>query len=103
MVSTGPLGLTLSDLSPDTRSQYGIDDAVTGGAVVTGVADGSPAADKRMQAGDVIIEIAHEAVTAPDDVTRVIEEMKADGRKSVLLAVQNKDGNQRWVVLPIDQ
>jgi serine protease Do len=56
-----------------------------------------------MQAGDVIIEIAHEAVTAPDDVTRVIEEMKADGRKSVLLAVQNKDGNQRWVVLPIDQ
>ena len=103
MISTGPLGLTLSDLSPDTRSQYGIDDAVTGGAVVTGVADGSPAADKRMQAGDVIIEIAHEAVTAPDDVTRVIEEMKADGRKSVLLAVQNKDGNQRWVVLPIDQ
>ncbi len=103
MVSTGPLGLTLSDLSPDTRSQYGIDDKVTGGAVVTGVADGSPAADKRMQPGDVIIEIAHEAVNTPDDITRVIETMKADGRKNVLLAVQNKDGNQRWVVLPIDQ
>ena len=103
MVSTGPLGLTLSDLSPDTRSQYGIVDAVTGGAVVTGVAEGSPASDKRMQPGDTIIEIAHEAVTAPDDVTRVIDEMKADGRKNILLAVQNKDGNQRWVVLPLDQ
>ena len=103
MVSTGPLGLTLTGLSADTRSQYGITDTVTGGAVVTGVADGSPAADKRMQPGDIVIEIAHEAVTAPDDVTRVIEEMKADGRKNVLLAVQNKDGNQRWVVLPVDQ
>ncbi len=103
MVSTGPLGLTLTDLSPDTRVQYDITDTVTGGAVVTGVADGSPAADKRMQPGDVIIEIAHEAVTAPDDVTRVINQMKADGRTNVLLAVQNKEGNQRWVVLPLDQ
>ena len=103
MVSTGPLGLTLSDLSPDARSRFGIVDTVAGGAVVTGVADGSPAADKRMQPGDVIVEIAHEAVTAPGDVTRVIDEMKADGRKNVLLAVQNKDGNQRWVVLPLDQ
>ena len=103
MISTGPLGLTLADLSPDARSQYGIADAVAGGAVVTGVADGSPAADKRLQPGDVIIEIAQEAVTAPEDVTRVLEEMKADGRKNVLLAVQNKDGNQRWVVLPLEE
>ncbi len=103
MVSTGTLGLTLSDLSPDTRSQYGIDDTVTGGAVVTGVADGSPAADKRMQPGDVIIEINHEAVTTPDDITRAIDAMKADGRKDALLAVQNKDGIQRWVFLPLDQ
>ncbi len=97
------LGLTLTDLSPDTRNQYGIDDAVVGGALVSAVADGSPAADKRMQPGDVIIEIAHEAVKAPDDVTRIIDQMKADGRKNVLLAIQNKDGNQRWVVLPLDQ
>jgi serine protease Do len=103
MVSAGPLGLTLTDLSPDTRNQYGIDDAVVGGALVSAVADGSPAADKRMQAGDVIIEIAHEAVKTPDDVTRIIDKMKADGRKNVLLAIQNKDGNQRWVVLPLDQ
>ena len=103
MISTGPLGLTLSDLSPDARGQYGIADAVSGGAVVTAVAEGSPASDKRMQPGDVIIEIAHEAVNAPEDVTRVLEEMKADGRKNVLLAVQNKDGNQRWVVLPLEE
>jgi len=103
MVSAGPLGLSLTDLSPDTRSQYGINDSVTGGAVVASVADGSPAADKRMQPGDVIVEIAHEAVRSPDDVTRTIGQMKADGRKNVLLAIQNKAGNQRWVVLPLDQ
>ncbi len=103
MVSAGPLGLTLSDLSPANRSQYGINDTVTGGVVVTGVAEGSPAADKRMQPGDVIIEINHEAVTTPDDITRVIDAMKADGRKNALLAVENKDGIQRWVFLPLDQ
>jgi serine protease Do len=102
MVSSGPLGLSLSDLSPDTRTRYGIADAVTGGVVVTGVSDGSPAADKRMQPGDVIVEIGHEAVKAPDDVKRVLDQMKSDGRKNVLFAVQNKDGNQRWVVLPLD-
>ena len=103
MVSAGPLGLTLSDLSPASRSQYGIDEMVTGGAVVTGVAAGSPASDKRLQPGDVIIEINHEAVTAPDDVSRVVDAMKADGRKNALLAVQSKDGIQRWVFLPLDQ
>jgi serine protease Do len=103
MVSSGPLGLSLSDLSPDTRTRYGIADAVTGGVVVTGVTDGSPAADKRMQPGDVIVEIGHEAVKAPDDVKRVLDQMKTDGRQNVLLAIQNKDGTQRWVVLPLDQ
>jgi serine protease Do len=103
MISAGPLGLTLTDLTPDTRSRFGIDDTVGAGALVSEVAQGSPAADKRLQAVDVIIEMAHEAVKTPDDVNRIVEELKADGRKNILLAVQNKDGNQRWVVLPLGQ
>ena len=59
-VITGPLGLTLSDLSPSIRSQFGIKDSVTG-VVVTEVADGSAAAEKRLQPGDVIVEISQEA------------------------------------------
>ena len=61
---SGPLGLTLSDLSADLRTKFGIKDEVSG-VVVTGVADGSAAAEKRVQAGDVIIEISQESVATP--------------------------------------
>jgi serine protease Do len=103
MVSAGPLGLTLSDLSPDARSKFGIKDSVSDGVVVTGVESGSPASDKRLQPGDVIVEIAQEQVKTPDDVNRLIDKLKADGRKNVLMAIQNKDGDRRWVALPLDQ
>ena len=60
-VVTGPLGLSLSDLSPTLRSKFGIKDEIKG-VVVTDVAEGSPAAEKRIQAGDVILEISQEPV-----------------------------------------
>ena len=100
-VITGPLGLTLSDLSPSVRTQYGIKDSVSG-VVVTGVADGSAAAEKRLQAGDVIVEIAQEPVATPDDVNKRIDQLKKDGRKSALLLLANKDGDLRFVAVKID-
>lgn len=100
-VITGPLGLTLSDLSPSIRTQFGIKDTVSG-VVVTGVADGSAAAEKRLQAGDVIVEIAQEPVATPDDVNKRIDQLKKDGRKSALLLLANKDGDLRFVAVKID-
>jgi len=97
---SGPLGLSLADLSPTLRSQFGIKDAVNG-VVVTDVADGSPAADKRVQPGDVIVEISQEPVKSPDDVTSRIEQLKTDGRKSALLLLANKDGDLRFVAVTI--
>ena len=64
---TGPLGLTLTNISPAVRSQFGIKESVTG-VVVTGVGDGSAAAEKRVQPGDVIVEISQEAVKPAGDV-----------------------------------
>ena len=103
MISAGPLGLTLSDLSPDARSRFGITDTVTDGVVVASVLDGSPASDKRVQPGDVIIAVADEEVKAPDDVQRAIDKLKADGRKDARLTLKGKDGIVRWVVLPLEQ
>jgi len=99
-VITGPLGLSLSDLSPTLRTKYGIKEAVTG-VVVTDVADGSIAAEKRVQAGDVIVEISQEGVASPADVEKRIEALKKDGRKSALLLLANKDGDLRFVAVKI--
>jgi serine protease Do len=99
-VITGPLGLSLSDLSPTLRTKYGIKEAVTG-VIVTEVADGSVAAEKRVQAGDVIVEISQEGVATPADVEKRIETLKKDGRKSALLLLANKDGDLRFVAVKI--
>src|SRR5690606_2315636 len=61
------LGLTLTDLTPELRSQFGISEEVKG-VLVTSVAKGSPAAEKQVQVGDVIVEVAQEPVTSPADV-----------------------------------
>jgi serine protease Do len=48
------LGITVDDIGPRWRSQYGLKD--TSGVVVTNVVPGSPADDAGMQAGDIIKE-----------------------------------------------
>src|SRR5271167_315423 len=50
------LGLDLANLSKDLRGRYKIKDSVKG-VVVTGVDNASDAADKRLSAGDVIVEV----------------------------------------------
>jgi serine protease Do len=94
------LGLELSNLSDDLRRRYKIKDGVKG-VLVTGVDAGSAAADKRLGAGDVIVEVAQESVATAADVQNKIEQMKKDGRKSALLLVSNADGEVRFVALTI--
>jgi serine protease Do len=101
VVVTGPLGLSLADLSPETRQEFGIKPEVTSGIVVTGVAEGSPAFEKRLRPGDVIVEIGQERVTTPADFDARLAALKEDGRTNVQLVVQNKDGHVRWINLPL--
>ena len=69
--------------------------------MVTAVADGSAAAEKRVQAGDVIVEISQESVADADDVSKRIDKLKETGRKSALLLLANKDGDLRFVAVKI--
>ena len=62
----------------------------------------SPAADKRIQPGDVIVEVGQETVSAPADLTRRVEALKKEGRKSVLLLVANAQGEVRFIALPLE-
>ncbi len=99
---TGPLGLTLSDISPDMRDKFGVNPSVTNGVLVVAVAAGSPAAEKRLQPGDVIVEIAQQPVAVPEDIATRIDALKTEGRTTAQFVVQNKDGNVRWVNVTIN-
>jgi serine protease Do len=92
------LGIELANMNDDLRKRYKIKDTVKG-IVITGVDANSPAAEKRLSAGDVIVEIAQEAVASADDFQAKIDKLKKDGRKSALLLVAGADGELRFVAL----
>ena len=69
--------------------------------IITNVDSGSDAADKQLSAGDVIVEVAQEAVSNAADVKKRVDQLKKDGKKSILLLVSNADGVLRFVALSV--
>ncbi len=90
------LGMALSELTPGLREQYGIGEGVAG-VVVTGVADNSPSAEKGVEVGDVILEVAQETVATPKEVQEKVDKLKTDKRRIALLLLINREGEHRHV------
>ncbi|CAH1656899.1 putative periplasmic serine endoprotease DegP-like [Hyphomicrobiales bacterium] len=70
------------------------------GVVVMGVQPGSPAEERGLKTGDVIVEASGRKVERPADITKVIAEVKKEGRKAVLFRLKTEDGS-RFVALPV--
>ena len=95
-----PLGIGLADLGDDLRKRHKIGADVRG-AVVTSVEPGSAGADKGLAVGDVITQVASEAVTNARDVQRRVERLEKDGRRSALLLVSGANGETRFVAVAL--
>ncbi|HEV8026157.1 MAG TPA: DegQ family serine endoprotease [Stellaceae bacterium] len=98
--SVKALGLSLANLTPELRERFSLAED-SAGVVVTDVATDSPASEKGMRAGDLIVEVAQEEVKNPGQITAKIDEAKQSGRKSVLLLV-DRQGDLRFVALKIE-
>ncbi|MGO3930444.1 Do family serine endopeptidase [Rhodopseudomonas pseudopalustris] len=94
------LGLDLAPLSKELRAKYKIKDTVKG-VLITGVDADSDAAEKRLAAGDVVVEVAQEPVGSAADIKKRIEQIKKDGKKSALLLVSNGAGELRFVPVSV--
>ena len=94
------LGLSMTEATQDLKDKFQLDDNAN--VVVIDVAKGSPAADKDLHPGDVILEVAQEEVKTAPEVAHKIDDAKKAGRKSVLLLVEH-GGELRFVALRIDQ
>ena len=68
---TGPIGIRTQDLTPDIASSLGIERA--DGALIAQVAAGSAAADRRVQAGDLIVGIDDAPVHSVTDLHKRID------------------------------
>jgi serine protease Do len=85
-----PLGLSLapSDSEP--------------GVVVAEVDPSGQAAEFGFKPGDVILEVAGSAVSAPADVRRALTKARSEGKRSVLMRVKSEQGT-RFVAIPLSR
>jgi serine protease Do len=93
-------GVKLATLDEALRRRFNIDPKVKG-VVVLEVDRASPAAQKGVRVGDVIVEVGQEAVSNPEDVTKAIEKVRKAGRKAVLLRLEDAKGELRFVAVPM--
>ena len=95
------LGLMLVQLTPEAREQFELS-ADAKGVVVTDVQPGSPAAEKGLQRGDVIVEANRKQVSDPKAVADAVREAAERGDDTVLLLIQ-RDGQNRFVAVGLER
>ncbi|MGH7122964.1 MAG: PDZ domain-containing protein, partial [Stellaceae bacterium] len=93
------LGLSIAPLTDELRERYGIGQSIEG-VVITEVKPNSPAAQKDVKPGDVIVEVTQEKVKQPQDVKARLLAVRKAGRRSVLLLLSDAKGELRFVAVP---
>lgn len=96
------LGMTVSTLTKDLRTKFKTDEKVMG-VLVTEVAKDGAAADKGIEAGDIILEAGGKTVESSADVSAAVEGATKDGKASVLLLMSKggKVGETRFIALKL--
>ncbi len=81
------LGIAVQNLTPEIARELGLKKST--GVVVTGVEPGSPAAEARIQVGDVIQSVNRQPVKSVADLAKIVEKAK-DGENLLLLVQRDR-------------
>ena len=95
-------GLSLGAITDEARKEFSIDASVEG-VLVTAVEPGSEAEEKSVKPGEVIVQVSQTDVTEPSQVVKRIDELKKEGRRTVMLLVSGADKKLRFVSLRIEE
>ena len=94
---TVSLGLLLSALDTESRQRYGFDGDATG-IVVEQVRPGSPAAEKGLQSGDLIVQVEQSPVDSPAGMNQLLNSARQKNQKALLLLVE-RQGHAHFITL----
>lgn len=94
-----PVGMTVGMLTDTARKDYAVPADIKG-VIVTETSAKSEAAEKGMEAGDVIVEINQSPILTPEEAVAAFDKAQSDKRSSVLLLV-NRAGDVRFVALKL--
>jgi serine protease Do len=92
------LGLALAPVPPEMREQLGITDT-SAGVLVQRVLPNSPAEEKGLRPGDVIIAVGGTPVSSPKEVIDAVKEAHGAGAKAVLMLLQ-RNGRPMYEAVP---
>jgi serine protease Do len=99
--ATPKLGVMLAELTPETREELELPaDAL--GVVIADVQPGSPAAEKGLQRGDLIIQADRKPMSDPGMVAEAVRAAAERGDEAILLLVK-RDGQDRFVALELER
>ncbi|WP_140985968.1 Do family serine endopeptidase [Asticcacaulis tiandongensis] len=86
------LGIKVAPIDPAARRNFSLSDTVNG-LVVLEVEGTSDAGKKGLRAGDVIVRANNQAVTSREALNKIVTDLKAEGRPSILLLVNRNGSN----------
>jgi serine protease Do len=87
------LGLKVAPVSQDLKDKFQLG-ADQKGVVITDVTPNTPAAERGLKAGDVIVEVQQGPVASPADVQKQVDAARKGDRKFVLMLIQREGGMQ---------
>ena len=76
-------------ISPETRERFSLRPEQRG-VVITEVAPDSPAAERELRPGDVIVEVQQERVNTPQEVQERLEQLRQQNRATALLLIESR-------------
>lgn len=98
LVKRGYLGVAIQPVSNQLAKQFGI--KVGQGAIVGQVVPGSPAADAKVESGDVILTLNHKPVSNPRNLQGIVEQL--DTGKGYPLEIL-RDGKKQTLTVSVKE
>ncbi len=90
------LGMEVADCTPQLASRLGVECAPNGGVIVTRVATGSPAYNRNIIPGVIIVEIDKYEIKDIHGYRDAVANL-SDRKKSISFIIYDTEGNTRWV------
>jgi serine protease Do len=87
------LGLKVAPLSAELKDKFQLNSDQKG-VVITDVAPDTPAAERGLKPGDVIMEVQQNEVASASDVQKQVDAARKADRKNVLMLIQREGGVQ---------
>ena len=95
------LGMTLVGVTPNLAKHYGLKDPVQG-VLITNIDENSDAYRKQIRPGDLIAEAHQHPVSTPQEIEKLVEDARKEGKKSILLLVK-QNNEARFVAIEIKE